>query len=316
MKKLCVVVVVMVLFLGSALLLAEGAKEGAPAYPDGDVTFIIPSSAGGGNDLITRSLVPGLEKALGVTVLPENKPASRGAVAALELTQARPDGQTIYFNSQTVILQTYGGVDVPVAGFQPVAQVVEDTAVILVNANAPYTSIDEFLSAAKSTRVKVAHNGIGTLWHLAAVTLADAADLDFQYVAYSGGGPPMLTALAAGEVDLVIVNHAESKSLIDAGRIKPIAVMSEGTHASLPKVPTCIEAGIDVTYPIWRGVFTTKGTSEEVLNILDKAVRAAMDGEQFNTLVKNSGLQKKYKDHVEFTKFFNEQVEKTARFMK
>ncbi len=303
-------------FLCAALVMGAGAKESGVKYPNGDVSFIIPAAAGGGNDLIVRSLIPGMKKALGVNVLPENKAASRGAVAALETVQAKPDGQRIYFNSQTVILQTYGGVDVPVSGFQPVAQVVEDTAVLLVKDDAPYKTLGDFVAAAKNAKLKVSHNGVGTLWHLAAVTFAQAAQIEFQYVAYSGGGPPMLKALAGGEVDLVIVNHAESKALIDAGRIRPIAVMSEGKHASLPEVPTCIEAGIKVTYPIWRGVFTTKGVPEPILDIIEKAVQSGMEGEEFNTLVKNAGLEKKFKGHKEFTKFFNEQIDITAALMK
>jgi tripartite-type tricarboxylate transporter receptor subunit TctC len=314
MKKFCVIF--LVLLLSAALLMGAGAKESVVKYPNGDVSFIIPAAAGGGNDLIVRALIPGMKEALGGNVIPENKPASRGAIAALDVTKAKPDGQKIYFNSQTVILQTYGGVDVPVDGFQPVAQVVEDTAVILVKADAPYKIIGDLVAAGKNTRLKISHNGEGTLWHLAAVTLSQAAKIEFQYVAYSGGGPPMLKALAAGEVDIVIVNHAESKSLIDAGRIKPLAVMSEARSPSLPDLSTCIEAGFTLTYPIWRGVFTTKGVSEEILNILEKAVKAGMEGSEFNTLVKNAGLVKKFKGHKDFTKFFQEQVELTAKLMK
>ena len=314
MKKL--ITVFLISLLVTALLMGAGAKESGEKYPNGDVAFIIPNAAGGGNDLIVRALIPGMRDALGGNVIPENKPASRGAIAALDITKAKPDGQKIYFNSQTVILQTYGGVDVPVDGFQPVAQVVEDVAVILVKADAPYKTLEDLVAAGKNTRLKISHNGEGTLWHLAAITLSQAAKVEFQYVAYSGGGPPMLTALAAGEVDIVIVNHAESKSLIDAGRIKPLAVMSEARSPSLLDLPTCIESGFSLTYPIWRGVFTTKGVSEEILDILEKAVKAGMEGTEFNTLVKNAGLIKKFKGHKEFTKFFNEQVELTAKLMK
>jgi tripartite-type tricarboxylate transporter receptor subunit TctC len=194
------------------------------------VTFVNPNAAGGGNDLIMRALIPGMKSSLGVNVIPENKPASRGAIAALDITNAKPDGQKVYINSQTLILMPYGGVDVAVDKFQPVAQVVEDTGVVLVKADAPYKNLQELVAAAKSRKLKVSHNGAGSLWHLAAVMLAKAANVDFQYVAYSGGGAPMLTALAAGEVDVVIVNPAESKALMDAGKIKPLAVMSDGKH--------------------------------------------------------------------------------------
>jgi len=312
-KSLSFVFMALILAVGFAF--AAGSNETAK-YPKGDVTFVNPNAAGGGNDLIMRALIPGMKASLGVNVIPENKPASRGAVAAMEITNAKPDGQKVYINSQTLLLMPYGGIDVKVDSFQPVAQVAEDTGVILVKADAPYKSIGDFVAAAKASKLKIAHNGVGSLWHLAAVMFAQAAGVDFQYVAYSGGGTPMLTALAAGEVDAVIVNPAESKSLVDAGKIKPLAVMSEGKHPMLTEVPTCIESGIKVSFPVWRGLFTTKGTPEEALAVLDKAVQAGMAGDEFKNLIKNSGLEAKFKNHVEFTKFFEDQKQLTADLMK
>jgi len=299
-----------------SLTFATGAKEAKPKYPNGDVTFVNPNAPGGGNDLLMRALIPGMKAYLGVNVIPVNKPEARGAVAAMEITNAKPDGQKVYINSQTLLLMPYGGIDVKVEGFQPVAQVVEDTGVVLVKGDAPYKTIQDFVEAAKKTKLKVAHNGSGSLWHLAAVMFAKAAKVDFQYVVYSGGGTPMMTALAAGEVDMVIVNPAESKPLIDAGKIKPLAVMSEGKHPMLSQVPTCKEAGIPVTFPVWRGIFTTKGTPEEFLSIMEKAVKAGTEGEEFKKLVQTTGLEIKYRDHKEFTKFFEEQKALTAQLMK
>jgi tripartite-type tricarboxylate transporter receptor subunit TctC len=292
---------------------AEGQKD---KFPNGDVTFVNPNAAGGGNDLIMRALIPGMKSSLGVNVIPENKPASRGAIAALDITNAKPDGQKVYINSQTLILMPYGGVDVAVDKFQPVAQVVEDTGVVLVKADAPYKNLQELVAAAKSRKLKVSHNGAGSLWHLAAVMLAKAANVDFQYVAYSGGGAPMLTALAAGEVDVVIVNPAESKALMDAGKIKPLAVMSDGKHPMLTTVPTCMESSVNVTFPVWRGIFTTKGTPESSLAVLEKAVKAGTESAEFKNLVDNSGLEIKFKGYTEFSKFFEEQKALTAQLMK
>ena len=305
------------LLVAAGFAAAAGSKEKAK-YPNGDVTFVNPNAAGGGNDLIMRALIPGMKNSLGVNVIPENKPASRGAIAAMDITNAKPDGQKVYINSQTLLLMPYGGVDVKIEGFQPVAQVAEDTGVILVKSDAPYKTLSEFVAAAKASpsKFKISHNGVGSLWHLAAVMFAQAAGIDFQYVAYSGGGTPMLTALASGEVQAVIVNPAESKALIDAGKIKPLAVMSQGKHPMLTEVPTCIESGVKVDFPIWRGLFTTKGTNEDALVVLDKAVQAGMASEEFKNLVKNTGLEAKFRNHVEFSKFFEEQKSLTAKLMK
>ncbi len=299
-----------------ALPLAAGAE---PNYPNGDVTFVNPNAAGGGNDLIMRALIPGMKNSLGVNVIPDNKPESRGAIAALAISNGKPDGQKVYINSMTLLLMPYGGIAVNLDKFQPVAQVVDDTGVILVKADAPYKDLKELIATAKTSKLKISHNGVGSLWHFAAVSFAQAAGVDFQYVAYSGGGTPMLTALATGEVDIVIVNPAESKALMDAGKIRPLAVMSEGKHPMLTTVPTAIESGVKVSFPVWRGIFTTKGASPEILDKLEKAVKAGMESPEFKTLVKNSGLEAKFVGHKEFTKFIEEQkrlVAVTAGTMK
>jgi len=305
-----------VLFVALAAVSFSAASGQSDKFPNGDVTFVNPNAAGGGHDLIMRALIPGMKTSLGVNVIPENKPASRGAIAALDITNAKPDGQKVYINSQTLILMPYGGVEVAVEKFQPVAQVVEDTGVVLVKADAPYATLQDFVAKAKTSKLKVSHNGVGSLWHLAAVMFAKAAGVDFQYVAYSGGGTPMLTALAAGEIDMVIVNPAESKSLMDAGKIKPLAVMSQGKHPMLTTVPTCIESGVKVDFPVWRGIFTTKGTPDSSLAVLEKAVKAGTESAEFKTLVQNSGLEIKFRGYAEFSKFFEEQKTLTAQLMK
>ena len=115
MKK--IVSVLCALVVAVSFVSAEGQKD---TFPSGDVTFVNPNAAGGGNDLIMRALIPGMKTSLGVNVIPENKPASRGAIAALDITNAKPDGQKVYINSQTLILMPYGGVEVAVEKFQPV----------------------------------------------------------------------------------------------------------------------------------------------------------------------------------------------------
>lgn len=289
------------------LSFTAGAAPGDKKYPDGDVTFVNPNSAGGGNDLIMRALIPGMKSSLGVNVIPDNKPEARGAMAALAISNGKPDGQKVYINSMTLLLMPYGGIDVNIAKFQPVAQVVDDTGVILVKADSSYKDLKDLIAKSKTSKLKISHNGVGSLWHFAAVSFAKAAGTDFQYVAYSGGGTPMLTALATGEVDIVIVNPAESKALMDAGKIRPLAVMSVHKHPMLTSVPTCIESGVNVSFPVWRGIFTTKGASSEMLDTLEAAVKAGMESPEFKTLVQNSGLEAKFVGHKDFTKFIEEQ---------
>lgn len=274
---------------------------------DSDMSFIVPNAAGGGNDLTTRAMIPALEEDLGITVVPLNQGESAGAVAANTLMTAEADGTTLYFNSQTLVttaLTTVTSIDLDM--FQPVAQVAEDTGIVLVQYGR-WETFEEFEAAAQSETLLVATNGDTALWGIATSKLADAMGVEFDCITYDSG-PSMMTAVAAGEVDMCIVNPAEAASMIDAEKIVALAVMSDSRLSNMTDLPTCIECGVDVTYAVWRGVFTTAGTSEEILNRLDEAFAMVMEDESFLEYMDNAGLPVCYRDHNEFTAFIEEEI--------
>ena len=277
-------------------------------YPKGDITFVVPNKAGGGNDLATRALIPELERSLGVTVVPLNQGESGGAVAANTVMTAEPDGTVLYFNSQTLVttaLTTVTSIDLD--QFQPVAQAVEDTGLVFVQAGT-WATMEEFAEAAKAGDLLVATNGPTALWGMAASKLADAMGVEFEYIAYDSGAP-MLTALAAGEVDMCIVNPAEASSLVAAGKIVPLAVMSDARLEAYADTPTCIECGFDVTYAVWRGIFTKAGVSEEILDILDEAFEKAItESPEFTEYATNASIPVRYRNHEEFTQFIKDEI--------
>lgn len=311
--RLCLVLAV--LLVGSVMVTGCGGGD-QTKFPKGDITFLIPSGPGGGNDMTTRALIPGMKRSLGVNIIPSNKPEAKGAVAATELASAKPDGQKLYFNSQTLLLMPYAGVpDVKLDKFQPVAQVVEDTASIIVRSDAPYKTYEEFVKFAKGTKMKVATNGNGALWHLSAIQLSQALKVEFNYVPYPSGGAQMLAALASGEVQLCVISPSESKAMIESGRLKVLAVMNDVRHTVVPNVPTTKELGLDSKFPVWRGIFTTAGTSPESLAILEKALKAAVESDEFKAYAKNNGFPIQFRGVKEFTKLIDEEKAKYAKMM-
>lgn len=310
MKKGVLIAIGLLLIVG--MVFGQGSSEqklvSAANYPGGDVSFIIPNNAGGGNDLTTRAMIPSLQRTWGVNVVPLNQGESKGAVAAQTVMNAKPDGRTFYFNSQTLILMPFGGMpSIDLNKFQPVAQVVEDTGVIYVNAKSPYKTIDDLLAAFKTKEFKIGHNGNGALWHLASLLLAKATNANFKYIAYTTGGTQMLTALASGEVDICIENAAGGMSLTDSNLIRPLASLGS-ERLDVFNIPTLKELGIDMVFPVWRGVFTTAGASEEVLNKIDEAFKAAVKSPEFVQYCKDNSLPIKYRDHKEFTEFVDKEI--------
>jgi tripartite-type tricarboxylate transporter receptor subunit TctC len=289
-------------------------------YPAKDIILIIPNTPGGGNDLTVRALIPGMKKSLGFDVLPYNKPGAQGAHAASEVMNAKPDGYTLYFNSQTLLLMPYGGSpDVNIERFQPVAQVVEDTPAIIVRADSRYKDLSALLDDAKANpqKLRVAHAGIGALWHLAALQFSKDSGVEFKYVAYLTGtsGMQMLSALIEGEVDLCVISPSESKPLIDSGKVRVLAIMGERRHSVVPDVPTCKEVGVNSTFSVWRGVFTTSGVSQEKLALLERAVKEAVNTEEFQEFARNNGLPVKFSDSREFKEFIYKQRDQYSNLM-
>ncbi len=287
-----------------------GKKE--EAKPPTPIVFLIPAGPGGGNDLTVRALIPGMREALGQDIVAENKPAGKGAVAAAEIMNGRPEDNKLYFNSQTLLLMPYGGMpDVRLERFQPVAQVVEDMGAVIVRQDAPFDTLADFIADAKrrGDKIRVAHNGVGSLWHLAAIRFAQAAGIDFRYCAYTTGGRQMLGALIDGEVEVCIISPSESKPFIDAKKVKVLAVMSDKRHTVVPNVPTCQEAGVDTVFKVWRGVFTTAGISDERLHDLEAAVQKAVGTVEFQAFARNNGLPVRFRPHDEFKHFIYEQRE-------
>lgn len=275
-------------------------------FPSEDITFIIPNGPGGSNDLSVRALDPGLESALKATIVPVNKPASKGVVAAMELAQSDPDGHTLYFNSQTLILLSLMEGFIDLSKFQPVAQIVQDTSAITVPADAPYNTLQGLIEYANksSNKMTIATNGNGALWHFSAANFADAAGLDLQFVPYTAGGAAMTKALASGEVDISANSPSEVKPLVDAGRLKVLAVQSEERSSLFPDVPTAKESGIDAIFPVWRGVFTKSGTDEEILKKLSDSIENSFNSEGFQEFLENRGMPGKFRDYNEFSSFF------------
>lgn len=293
------------------------SKASKYQFPNGDISIIIPNGPGGGNDLTVNALIPGLKKKLKTNVIMENKLALSGMSAFKEVSGAKPDGQKLYFSSQTILLLKHAGyLEADVSKMVPVAQVAEDAAAIYVRADSKWNNLKDLISYIKSDKQKlrIASNGIGGVWHLAGVIFARSLNADFHYVSYPTGSYPMLMALLTGEVDISINGPSEARAFQKDGQIKALAVISDKRYPTIPDVPTCKEQGLDLEFPVWRGLFTTAGTSEEVLKQLSDAVKEATQSEEF---VKYSkiGMPAAFRDYKEFDRFVKSEKEKYDRIM-
>jgi tripartite-type tricarboxylate transporter receptor subunit TctC len=274
----------------------------ASNYPDHELKFVVPNGIGSTNDSTMRALLPGLKQALNANVIPENNVAMKGGAAFAKVANTKDFGYNLYLNSQTVLLLPYAGMpDCKIERLVPVAQVVEDSAIIFVRADSPWADFYALVDDLKSPggKFKIADNGVGNLWHIAGQLLSRAIGIEFEYVSYPISSRQMLNSLVNGGVDISINGPAESRALLQDKTIRALAIMSDQRLQSMPNVPTCKELGYDVSFPIWRGVFTTAGTDEKKLRTLSDAIKYALETDEFISFSEN-GQPIKFRGYKDF----------------
>ena len=259
---LMIVGILMLALVGCGGQQAAKAPE-APKFPTKNVELIVPFAAGGGTDSAARALANSAKDKLGQSVVVVNKTGGGGAVGMNEGMKAKPDGYSVTMVTvELVTLKHLGLAQLDYQGFEPLIRVNMDPSAITVRSDAPWKTLKEFLDYAKANpgKVKVGNSGPGGIWHLAAASLEQKADVKFNHVPYSGGAAPAILALLGGNIDAVAVSPAEVDNNVRAGKLKVLAVASDKRVKTMPDVPTMKEAGTDVVLGTWRGLAVPKGT--------------------------------------------------------
>ena len=227
----------------AALALAAFSTSVLAAYPERPVTLIVPWAAGGGTDATARIIGALLEKELGQPVNVVNRTGGSGVVGHAAIAGAAPDGYTIGMITVEIGMMHWQGLtELSGASFTPVGLVNADPAGIEVAADAPYKNVNDLIAAIKANpgKMKASGTGQGGIWHLAIAGMLQDMKVDPASVPWvpSNGAAPGLQDLVAGGVQIAPVSLPEARSLIDAGKVKSLAVMAEQPSALYPNVPT------------------------------------------------------------------------------
>ncbi|WOV88093.1 tripartite tricarboxylate transporter substrate binding protein [Sporosarcina oncorhynchi] len=288
---------------------SSGSADGASDFPKKSITMISPTSAGGGTDATARALAADVEKHLGQSVGVVNKPGGSGSVGMTEGANAKPDGYTVTMViAELTMLEHMGVSTLNQDQMRAIAMINLDPAALTVAADAPYNTLEEFIAYAKDHpgEIKVGNAGSGSIWHVAAESLAKNAEIELNHIPFEGAAPAV-TALVGGHVDAVTVSPAEVKTQIDAGNLKTLAVMSDKRTDIMPDVPTFEEAGLPTeTIATWRGITVPKDTPDEIAAILEDAFMKAAEEENFKKFMSSNGLGVEVKGADEFTTFMDE----------
>lgn len=266
------------LFLGAGLALGVSAAGTAAAQdwtPEKPITIIVPWSAGGSTDQVTRVVAAELEEALGGTVVVQNQPGASGSIGTKSALESDPDGYT-WTAGAAQDLGTYkvlGMLDTSIEDWNLYLDVA-NVAVIGVNADSPYQTMDDLLQAMKDNpqSVTVATAGLNSGGHNAIEAIKKAAGGDYKHVTYDGGNPAVI-ATVSGETVATTQLAVEQAEMIRAGKIRPLAVLNEQplTLEGYGEIPPITDFVDDVPIaPNYFGIFVPKTAPAEVVAALDK----------------------------------------------
>jgi tripartite-type tricarboxylate transporter receptor subunit TctC len=303
---------------------AAGALASAKAfaqehYPTHAITIINAFPPGGVNDIVTRPLATGMEPILKQPVVVETKAGAAGQVGAQVVASAKPDGYTLLSHNNG--LSGYAEVDKlfgrPIktsrADFIPLARLIADPVLLLVNEQQPYRTLAEFIEAAKAHpgTLVFSSGGLYGASHLPLAYLEKATGpLKLRHLPTSGGGPAIM-AILGNNAQVTTQSTSATLPHIKAGKLRPLASFGATRSKVLPDVPVLKELGYDVQYYLWAGIFAPKGTATPIITTLRTTIGQVVQSDQFQTALANAGQDLAYLDGPDFQKFWDEDGKRT-----
>ena len=263
---------------GLALTLAAGA---ALAWPDRQITMVVPFSAGGPTDTVARLVAESMSRELGQQIIVENVGGAGGTLGAGRVAAADPDGYTVLLHhigmATAATLYRKLAYDT-LNDFDYVGLVTDVPMVLVARKDFPAADLGELITYVKANadKVTLANAGIGAASHLCGMMFMSAIETPLVTVPYKGTGPAM-TDLLGGQVDMMCDQTTNTTQQIKGGTIKAYATTTPERLAIFPDLPTADEAGLkDFEVAIWHGIYAPKGTPPEAIEAMSKALQTAL----------------------------------------
>ena len=280
----------------SALLGVAPASAQLPNYPTRTITVVVPFAAGGPTDIIARIISNALAQALNANVIVDNRAGGGGNIGIAYVARSAPDGHMLLLTSTAIAVNPALFENLPYDPFKdfaPISELVNAPNVLYVRPDSGIASIADLVAKAKAEPDKFNYSspGVGTKSHLSGELLKLRAGINMQHVPYRGGGPSV-QAVIAGTVQVGSVALAPVEPLIKSGTIKALAVTGANRWWSLPEIPTMIESG----YPgfvsdTFNALFAPAGTPKEIVDVLVKEARAAMQKPEAREAARRAGYE-------------------------
>lgn len=306
----------------AALVFLTVACGKPAAYPNRPVTMIVPWGAGGGTDAVARTIASLMEQDLGQPVNVVNRTGGSGVVGHQAIAEAPPDGYTIgIITTEIAMLRHQGLTSLTGASFTPLGLVNYDATGIEVRADAPWNTLADLMNEIRANPGKVKASGTaqGGIWHVSLYGLLHEQGIPPTAVPWvpSNSSAAGLLDLMAGGVDVVPVSHPEARSLIDAGKVKSLAILDDARSTLYPNVPTGQQAiGSNWKMGVWRGFGAPKGLPADIETRLAAALEKAYKSQVYQDFAKNRGFALRWAGPAQFAAFMSDADNQMATVMR
>ena len=264
-----------------AMSVAGGVAAAQSPFPSKPVHIFVPYAAGGGVDILARTLGDVVSRQWGQTVVVENRPGAGGVVASQALVASPPDGYTLIVVASGHATNPFLYPKIPYDTFKdftPISLLASSPNILLVRTDSPFKTLDDLIAQARSKpgSLSFGHAGTGTSTHLAGELLKNLAKIDLNAIPYKGGAPS-INDLLGGQIPMSFNNGPESVGQLEAGTLRALAVTTASRASFLPNVPSMAEAVPGYDTGVWWGLLGPAGMPADLIAKLSHDFVAALN---------------------------------------
>ena len=300
-------------WLGVAL--ATLSLNCAAAYPDKAITIVVGYSAGGTTDILTRVLAEELSREMGQSVVVENKPGANENIGAAHVEKSRPDGYTLFLGtiSQAINPILYKNAVDPLKAFEPVSMTASIPLLLILNDKLESNDFSSFVEYAKANpgKLNYASSGNGSPGHLGGELFKSMSGVDAMHIPFKGGALGN-TAVMSGDVHFSFATMPGAAPLVEANRVKALAVTTKERSAKMPELPAIdeIPGFKDFEVNTWNALFVPKGTPQEVVDRLNAGLAKIMTSDKIKASYLSHGAVPQSSSPAELNQFLLNELDR------
>ncbi|RLM25169.1 ABC transporter substrate-binding protein [Brenneria alni] len=267
------------------------------AWPEKPITIIVPWGAGGNTDTVARLVAQGLQKELGVTVNVVNRTGGSGVVGHDAIKRAKPDGYTLGIVTVEIAMMHHQKMTaLSYKDYTPISRLAVIYGGLQVAKDSPYQDANQLIDAIKQQpgKLRASGSGLKSVWHLNAIGMLKSADLPENAIKFipSQGASAALQELVSGGVDFVTSSPGEAKSMVDAGMVRHLAIMSSQPSELYATIPLFSQVTpYDWSLTTWNVLAAPQGLPQETQDTLTAAMKKVYASGELQKFANNQGFE-------------------------